>query len=144
MWARGMWSWWVALLPKGVSGQFISLPCMCVSANVRETLCVPSPWQLSNSMAEAQLYHYSNMESLWLCMVCLQSIHKLTRTDQLLFFFFSVPHQKNLDGCLDLLLFFVLPRLKQWPNFDPAPGSYKKKRKFRVSDACAEGNRCST
>lgn len=64
--------------------------CMCV--------CVPSPWQLHNSMAETQLYHYSSMESLWLSTVCLQSIHKLTRTDQPLFFSLPLPPKTRLDG----------------------------------------------
>lgn len=41
------------------------------------------------------------------------------------FSFFNPP--KNLDGCLDLVPFFVLPRLKQWPNFAAAPGSCIKK-----------------
>lgn len=123
--------WWVVLLPKGVSGQFISLRCMCVCECTRE--CVfPALGSLANSMAEAQLYHYSNMESLWLSMVCLQSIYKFDHNRPTFSFFFS----KKLGRLLWSFLFLGYINLKRWCNVAPSPGLYKI---LRLSNTCAAG-----
>lgn len=39
LWVRGMWLWWDVPLPKGVSGQFISLLSTAVCEKVQEGVC---------------------------------------------------------------------------------------------------------
>lgn len=73
---KGMWLWWAVLLPKGVSGQFISLLSTAVCECARECVCFPAFGSAANSMAVAQLQHYSNTESLCPSTVCLQIIYK--------------------------------------------------------------------
>lgn len=92
MWARGMWLWWAVPLPKGVSGQFISLLCMRVHVSASS---------LANSMSETQLYHFSNMDSLWPSTVCLQLLHKFADNTPIFFFKYS-------DDSLVFPVFFSL------------------------------------
>lgn len=107
-----MWLWWVVLLPKGVSRQFISLLYMRVCVSVCSPCVLPALGSLANSMAEEQLYHYSNMESLWPCMVSLQLIHKFDHNRQTFFF-------KNVDDYLVVPGFLGYINLKRWRNFTP-------------------------
>lgn len=70
-----MWLWWVVLLPKGVSGQFISVLSTAVCECMQESVFAAFG-SSANSMAVAQLHHYSNTESLCPSTVCLQIIYK--------------------------------------------------------------------